>query len=107
MLAGISASANAFMEAIFVNVAPIPDIEAGPKPTIQPMNKLLLIVSTYGLLQCTNHVDASRPLTPSDSGKVISERYYEVGGVRKVERRIIVTTQPQLETKLVTETLGR
>lgn len=72
----------------------------------ETMIKLLFIFSSLCLVQCTtSRVDPNRPPTPADEGKVISERYYEINGVRKVERRIVVTTTPRLETKLVTKIL--
>ncbi|MBL9181800.1 MAG: hypothetical protein JNN17_06645 [Verrucomicrobiaceae bacterium] len=70
------------------------------------MTKLVFILSSLCLVQCTtSRVDPSHPVTKADEGKVISERYYEINGVRKVERRIIVTATPRLETKLVTKIL--
>jgi hypothetical protein len=70
------------------------------------MTKLIVVLGCLCLVQCTSsRVDPNRTLTPADEGKVISERYYETNGVRKVERRIIVTTQPRLETRLETRIL--
>ena len=71
------------------------------------MTKLIIVLSSLCLAQCTcPRVDPNRPLTPADEGKVISERYYEINGVRKVERRILVTTRPRLETRLETRILS-
>lgn len=70
------------------------------------MKTLLLCLASACLVQCTHRVaDSTRPLTSADNGKILSERYYEIGGVRKVERRIIMTTTPRLETRLETEIL--
>lgn len=65
------------------------------------MNKLILVVMSAGLVQCAG-TSSSGPRP----GQVINERYYEINGVRKVERRVVVTTTPVLETTLVTEVLG-
>jgi len=63
---------------------------------------LVLIVAVVALVQCSHQPY----LTNADSGKVVGERYYEVDGVRKVERRILVTATPRYETKLETRILG-
>lgn len=57
------------------------------------------------LAQCA-HQSEPRYLTNQDSGRVISERYYEIDGVRKVERRILVAATPRYETRLETRILG-
>jgi hypothetical protein len=70
------------------------------------MNQIPLILSSLCLVQCASqHVPPGRPLTAADKGKILSVRYYEINGIRKVERWIIVTTQPKLETRLETEIL--
>jgi hypothetical protein len=63
------------------------------------------VLAAACLAQCA-HQSEQRYLTNQDSGKVISERYYEIDGVRKVERRILVTATPRYETKLETRILG-
>ena len=70
------------------------------------MNKIPLILSSLYLVQCASqYVTPGRPLKAADKGKILSERYYEINGVRKVERRIVVATQPKLETRLETKIL--
>ena len=66
--------------------------------------KAILILPILALASCstTEVVDPNRPLTAADNGKVINERIYETNGVRKRERRILVTTTPKLETPLET-----
>lgn len=64
-----------------------------------------VLVSVVCLAQCT-HLSEPRYLTNQDSGRVISERYYEIDGVRKVERRILVAATPRYETRLETRILG-
>lgn len=66
---------------------------------------LVLAFSAVCLSQCA-HQPSERYLTNEDSGKVISERYYEINGVRKVERRILVTATPRLETRVDARILG-
>ena len=66
---------------------------------------LILAFTAVSLCQCA-HQPSERYLTNADSGKVINERYYEIDGVRKVERRILVATTPRLETRLETRILG-
>jgi hypothetical protein len=106
MLRTVDGSANAFLGLQNVNGSTTADIEKGPNPMPETMTKLVFILSSLCLVQCTtSRVDPSRPITKADEGKVISERYYEINGVRKVERRIIVTATPRLETKLVTKIL--
>lgn len=63
----------------------------------------VLIVAVVALVQCSHEPY----LTNADSGKVVGERYYEVDGVRKVERRILVATTPRYETRLETQVIGR
>ena len=68
--------------------------------------KTLQLLPLVLLVQCTTQtVDPNRPLTSEDAGKILSERYYEVDGVRKRERHIIVATSPQLETRIQTDYL--
>jgi hypothetical protein len=68
--------------------------------------KLVTTVLAAACLGQCAHQSEQRYLTNQDSGKVISERYYEVDGVRKVERRILVTATPRYETKLETHIIG-
>ncbi len=76
------------------------------QPTPAMTNKALILAFTaFSLCQCA-YQPSERYLTNADSGKVISERYYEIDGVRKLERRILVTATPSLETKVVTRILG-
>jgi hypothetical protein len=63
---------------------------------------LVFVVAITALVHCSHEPK----LTNTDSGKVLSERFYEVNGVRKVDQRILVTATPQLETRLVTKVLG-
>lgn len=70
------------------------------------MKFFFLALASMFLLQCApSKVAPNEPLTNKSIGKVHHERYYEVNGVRKVERHIIVTATPKLETKVVTEIL--
>ncbi|MBK8094916.1 MAG: hypothetical protein IPK32_23835 [Verrucomicrobiaceae bacterium] len=70
------------------------------------MKFLFLALASMCLLQCApSKVSPNQPLSDKSNGKVLNERFYEVNGVRKVERRIIVSTTPKLETKVVTEIL--
>ncbi len=70
------------------------------------MKHIILTLAALCLTQCVNTIDpTSRQLTNADAGKVIDERYYEVNGRRKVDRRVIVNTKPRLETKIVTQWL--
>ncbi len=70
------------------------------------MTKLIVILSSLCLAQCagSHRVDSktnpNRTITEADVGKVISERYYEIDGVRKVERRTVISVKPRLETRL-------
>ncbi len=81
-------------------------IEKGPQTQPVSMPKIFIILSSLCLVQCAaQRVDPGRPLTRADAGKVISERFYEINGVRKVDRRIIVTTTPRLETRIETQIL--
>ena len=66
---------------------------------------LILVLTAVCLSQCA-HQPSERYLTNADSGKVISERYYEIDGVRKVERRILVASRPRLETRLDPRIVG-
>ena len=66
---------------------------------------IVLFLAVSCLVQCSNQ-PSQRYLTNADSGKVIHERYYVIDGVRKVERRILVTATPRYETRLETTILG-
>jgi hypothetical protein len=66
------------------------------------MKTILLLIVSSALVQCAH--TSSGTLRP---GQVINERYYEINGVRKVERRVVVNATPVLETRLVTRVLGR
>jgi len=69
------------------------------------MQRIALVLASLLFVQCTHTVVAPGQTPPETAvGKVINERYYEIDGVRKVERRILVSTQPYV-TKLVTQRL--
>ncbi len=65
------------------------------------LSSLLAVCSSLLLVQCNHVLDpSSRPLTNKDSGRVIGERYYQVGGRPMIERRVLVTATPVLETRV-------
>lgn len=56
------------------------------------------------LVQCNHVLDpSSRPLTNKDSGRVIGEHHYQVGGRAMIQRRVLVSATPVLETRLYGE----
>jgi hypothetical protein len=69
------------------------------------MQRIALVLASLLLVQCTHTVvEPGQPAPETAVGKVINERHYEINGIRKVERRILVSTRPYV-TKLVTQTL--
>ncbi len=69
------------------------------------MQRIALVLASLLLVQCTHTVVEPGQTPPETAvGKVINERHYKINGIRKVERRILVSTQPYV-TKLVTQRL--
>lgn len=75
-------------------------------PPSFPVTLLAVLLPCLLLCQCQAVSDPnSLPLRQKETRKVIYERYYTMNGHRMVERRVVVTDKPRLETWLYSEVL--